>query len=179
VSDDLAWRSRPFTAAGVLFFDATERVMLVRPTYKPGWDIPGGYVEQDESPLAACRREVREELGITPPIGRLVVVDWAPHPDEGDKVVFVFDGDELSPGDLAALHLDPAELAGVRVPHRGRGGRRPGTQARAPRGGCRPSAPGRPDFVPGARPGTGAGVTEAGAPHGAIKRRRVSLDRAE
>jgi ADP-ribose pyrophosphatase YjhB (NUDIX family) len=109
--DDPARRSRPFTAAGALFFDATERVMLVRPTYKPGWDIPGGYVEQDESPLAACRREVREELGIAPPIGRLLVVDWAPHPKEGDKVLYVFDGGELAPGDLATVRLDPDEVA--------------------------------------------------------------------
>jgi ADP-ribose pyrophosphatase YjhB (NUDIX family) len=111
VPDDPARRSRPFTAAGVLFFDASDRVMLVRPTYKPGWDIPGGYVERDESPLAACHREVREELGIAPAIGRLLVVDWAPHPNEGDKVLYVFDGGELASDDLAALRLDPAELA--------------------------------------------------------------------
>jgi len=109
--DDPARRSRPFTAAGVLFFDSTGRLMLVRPTYKTGWDIPGGYVEQNESPLAACHREVHEELGIAPPVGRLLVVDWAPHPDEGDKVLYVFDGGELAPGELAALHLDPEELA--------------------------------------------------------------------
>jgi len=111
VPDDPARRSRPFSAAGALFFDSTGRVMLVRPTYKTGWDIPGGYVEQDESPLAACRREVNEELGITPPIGRLLVVDWAPHPNEGDKVLYIFDGDELSPADVAAIRLDHSELA--------------------------------------------------------------------
>ncbi|WP_309248834.1 NUDIX domain-containing protein [Streptomyces sp. MNP-20] len=31
-------------------------------------------------PLQACVREVREELGITPGIGRLLAVDWAPAP---------------------------------------------------------------------------------------------------
>ncbi len=98
-------------AAGVLFFDTADRLLLVRPTYKPGWDIPGGYVERGESALAACRREVREELGIAPPIGRLLVVDWAPHPDEGDKVLYVFDGGELTAEDLAAVRLDPTELA--------------------------------------------------------------------
>ncbi len=109
--DDPGRHSRPFTAAGVLFFDADECVMVVRPTYKPGWDIPGGYVERGESPLAACRREVREELGIAPPVGRLLAVDWAPHPNEGDKVLFVFDGGELRADDLAAVRLDPTELA--------------------------------------------------------------------
>jgi ADP-ribose pyrophosphatase YjhB (NUDIX family) len=47
-------------AAGALFVDEQDRVMLVRPTYKPYWDVPGGYVEKGESPLQACIREVAE-----------------------------------------------------------------------------------------------------------------------
>jgi 8-oxo-dGTP diphosphatase len=65
---------------------------MVKPTYKDGWDIPGGYVEPDESPAQACAREVTEELGLTVKPGRLLVVDWAPHPAEGDKMLFIFDG---------------------------------------------------------------------------------------
>ncbi|WP_328478950.1 NUDIX hydrolase [Actinoplanes sp. NBC_00393] len=68
----------PRVAAGALFFDEAGNVLLVKPAYKAGWDIPGGYVEPGESPRAACIREVREELGITPDIGGLLVVDWAP-----------------------------------------------------------------------------------------------------
>lgn len=90
----------PRMAAGVLFRDADGRVLLVKPTYKAGWDIPGGYVEPGESPKQAARREVREELGIEPPIGRLLVVDWAPHPNEGDKLLFIFDGGRLDNGHL-------------------------------------------------------------------------------
>jgi 8-oxo-dGTP diphosphatase len=85
----------PRVAAGVLFRDAQGRVLLVKPTYKDGWDIPGGYVEPGESPKQAAHREVLEELGIEPPIGRLLVVDWAPHPAEGDKVLFIFDGGQM------------------------------------------------------------------------------------
>jgi 8-oxo-dGTP diphosphatase len=85
----------PRVAAGVLFRDADGRILLVKPTYKDGWDIPGGYVEPGESPKQAAAREVEEELGLTVPIGRLLVVDWAPHPDEGDKLLFVFDGGAL------------------------------------------------------------------------------------
>ena len=51
-------------AAGALCQDAAGRVLLVEPTYKDVWELPGGMVEADESPLAACRRELREELGI-------------------------------------------------------------------------------------------------------------------
>jgi 8-oxo-dGTP pyrophosphatase MutT (NUDIX family) len=109
--DDRADRPRARAAAGALFTDASYRVLLVRPTYKPGWDIPGGYMERGETPFETCRREVREELGIEPPIGRLLVVDWAPDPAEGDKVVFIFDGGMLAPADLAHIQLPPDELA--------------------------------------------------------------------
>ncbi|MEV4013370.1 NUDIX hydrolase [Nonomuraea angiospora] len=75
-------------AAGVLFFDEAGHVLLVRPTYKPYMDIPGGYVEPGETPHQACVREVREELGIQPAIGRLLVVDWAPLPQAGGQGPF-------------------------------------------------------------------------------------------
>ena len=98
-------------AAGVLFFNEDGRVLLVRPAYKPGWDIPGGYLQPGETPTEAAAREVSEELGIKPPIGRLLVADWAPHPDEGDKILFVFDGGQLTSEHAAQIQLDPAEIA--------------------------------------------------------------------
>ena len=49
---------------GVLLFDDADRVLLVDPTYKPGWEFPGGVVERGEAPSRAARREVAEELGI-------------------------------------------------------------------------------------------------------------------
>jgi 8-oxo-dGTP diphosphatase len=40
-----------------------------------------GYVDAGESPAAACRRELREELGIDRQPQRLLVMEWAPkHP---------------------------------------------------------------------------------------------------
>ena len=80
VSDPTGSFSRPRVAAGVLFFDRLGRVMMVVPSYKDYLDIPGGYIEHGETPTRAAAREVKEELGITPPIGRLLVIDWAPTP---------------------------------------------------------------------------------------------------
>lgn len=100
----------PRMAAGALFFDDQDQVLLVKPSYKPKWEIPGGYVERGESPLGACRREVQEELGITPAIGALLVVDWAPSESEGDKILYVFDGGQLPPDELAGIKLAADEL---------------------------------------------------------------------
>lgn len=84
--------AHPRVAAGALFFDQAGRVLMVEPSYKDYWDIPGGYVETGESPLQAAAREVREELGITPRLGRLLAVDWAPNRSEGDKILYLFEG---------------------------------------------------------------------------------------
>ena len=53
--------ARKRMAVMALFRDGSERVLLVNPTYKDTWLLPGGAVEANESPCAACRREVAEE----------------------------------------------------------------------------------------------------------------------
>ncbi|NKY98866.1 NUDIX domain-containing protein [Nocardiopsis alborubida] len=111
-SDPTASFARPRVAAGALFFDHLGRVMLVVPSYKDHMEIPGGYMERGETPSRAAAREVKEELGIVPPIGRLLAVDWAPTRAEGDKQLFVFDGGVLDQQWLDRIVLDPGELTG-------------------------------------------------------------------
>lgn len=95
-------------AAGALFVRGDE-VLLVHKTYGSGWDIPGGYVEPGESPGAACRREIREELGIDRAPRYLLVHDWAPSESEGDKVLYVFDCGDIG-SDERAISLQETEL---------------------------------------------------------------------
>ena len=109
MTDPSSTFATPRVAAGALFLDGAGRVLLVHPTYKDTWDIPGGYVERGESPAAACRREVREELGLDRQPQRFISVDWAPHEHEGDKLLFVFDCGDLG-DDEQRIHLARDEL---------------------------------------------------------------------
>ena len=59
-------------ASRVLVLDPDDRVLLV--SHAPSadrrvWTAPGGGLEPEEDPLDGARRELREEIGITPPIG--------------------------------------------------------------------------------------------------------------
>lgn len=99
------------SAAGALVVDADERVLIVEPTYKDYWEIPGGMLEAGETPSQGCARELTEELGLDLRPGRLLVVDWAPHPVLGDRVLFVFDGGALDAADVGRIRLPADELA--------------------------------------------------------------------
>jgi 8-oxo-dGTP diphosphatase len=99
-------------AAGALFRDEAGRIMMVRPSYKEAWEIPGGMLEPGETPVQACEREVAEELGLRIRVGRLLVADWAPHPDQGDKLLFIFDGGHLTTDQLAAIRFTDGEITG-------------------------------------------------------------------
>ncbi|MFL1380363.1 NUDIX domain-containing protein [Nocardiopsis protaetiae] len=99
-------------AAGALILSPAGEVLLVERTYRPArpWGLPGGIVERDESPLAACRRELAEELGVRAAVRRLVAVDWVP--GEGVRTTalhWLFTAD-LPAG--ADLRLPPDELSG-------------------------------------------------------------------
>jgi 8-oxo-dGTP diphosphatase len=108
VSDPTATFATPRIAAGALFVDG-DRILLVRKIYGNGWDIPGGYAEVGESPAAACQRELKEELGIRREVQPLLIVDWAPNVDEGDKILYVFDCGELGADDKR-IQLESDEL---------------------------------------------------------------------
>ncbi|REK89680.1 NUDIX domain-containing protein [Streptomyces inhibens] len=99
-------------AAGVLLFDDQDRVLLVDPTYKAGWEFPGGIVERGEAPAHAGVREVAEELGIElPRAPRLLVLDWeAPKPPGFGGLRLLYDGGTLTGDRISKLLLPGSEL---------------------------------------------------------------------
>jgi 8-oxo-dGTP diphosphatase len=110
-----AKQARKRVAADVLVRDTSQRILLVDPSYKPDWDLPGGMAEANEPPLEAAQREVREELGLTLGVGRLLCVDWvSPHGPWDDTLMFLFDGGTLTAAESGSLRLLDEELVAYR-----------------------------------------------------------------
>ncbi|MEV8636036.1 NUDIX hydrolase [Streptosporangium sp. NPDC051023] len=106
-----ARQARKRVAADVLIRNVEGLVLLVDPTYKDGWDLPGGMAEANEPPHLAALRELREELGYVPALGDMLCVDWVPpHGPWDDQICFVFDGGVIDDRTLAPT--DP-EIAAV------------------------------------------------------------------
>ncbi|MFF8234987.1 NUDIX hydrolase [Streptomyces caelestis] len=99
-------------AAGVLLFDEQDRVLLVDPTYKAGWEFPGGVVEPGEAPARAGVREVAEETGIhLDEVPGLLVVDWErPSPPGFGGLRLLFDGGSLDSTEAGRMLLPGPEL---------------------------------------------------------------------
>jgi ADP-ribose pyrophosphatase YjhB (NUDIX family) len=104
-------------SAGALIFDQAGRLLILKPTYKTGWTIPGGVMEEDgETPWDACRREVREECGIEVRSGRLACVDFRPgRPGHPGGIRFLFDCGTADDAALAAITVQPEEVAEYRL----------------------------------------------------------------
>lgn len=107
-----AKQARKRVAADIVVRDEWGRILLVNPTYKDHWDLPGGMAESNESPRKAAEREFMEELGVTIAVGRLLLLDWlGPHGPWDDQLVFIFDGGVLTGKQLAHLRVTDPEIS--------------------------------------------------------------------
>ena len=104
-------------SAGALIFDPAGRLLILKPTYKSGWTIPGGVMEADgESPWEACQREVREETGLEVSRGRLAAMDFRPaKPGRLAGIRYLFDCGQVADEALADVKLQPEEISDARL----------------------------------------------------------------
>jgi 8-oxo-dGTP diphosphatase len=124
VDDDVRPRGKPAVSAspwgipripasaGALIFDRVGRLLILNPTYKAGWTIPGGQLEETgESPWEGCRRETLEECGLEIRHGRLACVDFLrPRPGRPGGMRFLFDCGRFGDDQLAAITVDGVEI---------------------------------------------------------------------
>lgn len=102
-------------SCGAILRDGRGRLLILEPTYKSGWTIPGGIMEaHGESPWDGCRREVYEETGLTMTTGRLAVVDTRPgKPGTGGTPLglrFLFDCGTVTAAQAKKVRLQADEI---------------------------------------------------------------------
>jgi len=104
-------------SAGALIWDRAGRLLILKPTYKSGWTIPGGVMEADgETPWEACQREVAEECGLQAGAGRLACMDFRrPRPGKPGGIRYLFDCGAFSDADLAGIVVQPEEISEYRL----------------------------------------------------------------
>ena len=115
MNDSLARLPRKVVSGAMLLLDEAGRLLILKPTYKDGWEIPGGLAEAGESPWQAAHREVLEEVGLDREAGALLSVEWRPPMENvGDGVHFIFDGGLVTAAQAASLRLQASEIAEAR-----------------------------------------------------------------
>jgi 8-oxo-dGTP diphosphatase len=106
------WRlRRPRHEAALVAVYVGRALLLVRSSYRLAWNLPGGGVRRGETPEAAARRELSEEIGLAaPPLESAggVCGNWG---GRRSRVHFF----ELRLDRLPELRLDNREIIAARL----------------------------------------------------------------
>lgn len=96
----------------ILLFNEKGELLILKPTYKDHWTIPGGVVDKNESIRQAAEREIEEEIGLRVAVKQLLFVDYIFKTKEKDEnLQFIFYGGELDEKDINEIKLQEDELS--------------------------------------------------------------------
>lgn len=106
-----AQSNRVMLGAKGFFFDSAGSLLLVKTTYK-GWALPGGVVDQSETPQEAVKRECLEELNLGVHEAKLLTCFSQTKLDPTqDFLYFYFSCGELTVEDAKLIKVDKKEIA--------------------------------------------------------------------
>jgi 8-oxo-dGTP pyrophosphatase MutT (NUDIX family) len=112
ISDEEYYGNLPKKHIGavVLLFNEAHQLLLIKPTYKEGWSIPGGGVEQDETPKTTAVREVKEEVGLDLKDVVLICVAYTPRSEiKPETLQFIFYSEDLNVTQIDKIRLGKKE----------------------------------------------------------------------
>jgi 8-oxo-dGTP pyrophosphatase MutT (NUDIX family) len=96
--------------SGVIIQNSKGEVLVLKTTYKDHWEIPGGVVEENESPKQTAEREVLEEIGLTINIRVCLVIHYRSAQDkQNENIMFIFNGGVIT--DETKFRLDGKEIS--------------------------------------------------------------------
>ncbi|MFB8034027.1 NUDIX domain-containing protein [Streptomyces sp. NPDC056004] len=114
-------RAALWAGASALITNRLGKVLIQHVDYRDTCLLPGGGVDEGESPARAAAREVMEELGIDTVADRALAVDWVSAEGFGARpsvrfpgeIVHVFDGGTWDEIRIAKIRLPDHEITGI------------------------------------------------------------------
>ncbi|MBN3762528.1 NUDIX hydrolase [Burkholderia sp. Ac-20365] len=88
-----------------------QSLLLVKSSYRKEWNFPGGSIHRGETPDAAARREMVEEIGLSSPALRPAGSVSGTYEGRRDRVHFF----ELHLDSMPPLQLDNREIVAARL----------------------------------------------------------------
>lgn len=109
-SDKSLFPEKRVSAIGFIL-NEEKRILLVKPSYFNYWHLPGGFVDENESPFHAVSREIKEEINLDLSPNGLIIVNYTPaSKDQKEVIVFIFDFGVVKEHQFQHLELDNEEI---------------------------------------------------------------------
>lgn len=105
--------ARKRMGSGVLIFSEKDELLIVKISYKEHWSIPGGVVEENESPKQAGIREVKEEIGLEFKDIKFVCIDYTKadvNKNKDESLQFIFTAGKISNEFINKIQIDNKEV---------------------------------------------------------------------